>query len=94
MYSLCMVDWWFSVGCEFWFGIVLSFMYIHLHCSHYNESLTFLSSSLPPALLLSAIKYRGYDYTPALIKRVIEKTATPLGSHDPFSIGHGVIQVL
>ncbi|XP_019851608.1 PREDICTED: tripeptidyl-peptidase 2 [Amphimedon queenslandica] len=45
------------------------------------------------ALLLSAIKYRGYDYTPALIKRVIEKTATPLGSHDPFSIGHGVIQV-
>ena len=49
--------------------------------------------SLLLALLLSAIKFRGQQYTPALVKRVIEKTATPLGSHDPFSIGHGVIQV-
>lgn len=51
--------------------------------------------SLPSlALLLSALKAQGLQYTPALIKRTIENTAIPLGSHDAFSIGHGVIQVL
>ena len=45
------------------------------------------------ALMLSALKSQDIPYTPASVKRILENTATPLGSHDPFSIGHGVIQV-
>ena len=45
------------------------------------------------ALLLSALKSTKVPYNPAFIKKIIENTATPLGKHDPFSIGHGVIQV-
>ena len=53
--------------------------------------LIFLISSV--ALLLSALKSQGIPYTPASIKRTLENTATPLGAHDTFSVGHGVIQV-
>ena len=45
------------------------------------------------ALFLSALKSQGVPYSPAGIKRAIEGSATPLGSHLPFSIGRGVIQV-
>ena len=45
------------------------------------------------ALLLSALKSNGVPYNPAFIKKIIENTAVPLGHHDPFSIGHGIIQV-
>ena len=45
------------------------------------------------ALILSALKSDKIPYSPALMKKVIENTATPLGKHDPFSVGHGVIQV-
>ena len=45
------------------------------------------------ALLLSALKSQAIPYTPASIKRTLENTATPLGAHDTFSVGHGVIQV-
>jgi hypothetical protein len=45
------------------------------------------------ALLLSALKSQGIPYTPALVKRTLENTAAPLGTHDAFSIGHGVVQV-
>ena len=53
--------------------------------------LIFLIPSL--ALLLSALKSQGIPYTPASIKRTLENTATPLGAHDTFSVGRGVIQV-
>lgn len=45
------------------------------------------------ALMLSALKAEGVPYSPASVKRTVENTATPLGTHDKFSIGHGVIQV-
>ena len=45
------------------------------------------------ALLLSALKTQRIPYTPATIKRTVENTATTLGSHDSFSIGHGIVQV-
>ena len=45
------------------------------------------------ALFLSALKSQGIPYSPAGIKRAIEGSATPLGSHLPFSVGRGVIQV-
>ena len=43
--------------------------------------------------LLSALKSQAIPYTPASIKQTLENTATPLGAHDTFSVGHGVIQV-
>ena len=48
---------------------------------------------LTSALLLSALKTQRIPYTPATIKRTVENTATTLGSHDSFSIGHGIVQV-
>ena len=45
------------------------------------------------ALMLSALKAEKISYSPASIKRELENTAIPLGKHDKFSIGHGVIQV-
>ena len=45
------------------------------------------------ALLLSALKTQSIPYTPATIKRTVENTATPLESHDSFSIGHGIVQI-
>ena len=45
------------------------------------------------ALMLSALKAEGVPYSPAAVKRILENTATPLGRHDKFSIGQGVIQV-
>jgi tripeptidyl-peptidase-2 len=45
------------------------------------------------ALLLSALKSNKVPYNPAFIKKIIENTAVPLGHHDPFSIGRGIIQV-
>lgn len=43
--------------------------------------------------MLSALKAEGISYSPASIKRTLENSAAPLGSHDKFSIGQGVIQV-
>ena len=45
------------------------------------------------ALLISALKAGDISYTPAVVKRTIENTAATFGSHDPLSIGHGIIQV-
>ena len=45
------------------------------------------------ALMMSGFKSEGTAYSPAAIKRTVIDTATPLGSHDSFSVGHGVIQV-
>ena len=45
------------------------------------------------ALLLSALKAEGVAYSPASVKRALENTAAPLGQHDKFSIGQGVVQV-
>ena len=45
------------------------------------------------ALMISALKAQGVPYSPAAIKQSLSNTAVPLGSHDPFSVGHGVIQV-
>lgn len=45
------------------------------------------------ALLLSALKSSGIPYTSTFLKKVIANTATPLGSHDNFSVGYGVLQV-
>ena len=47
----------------------------------------------PAALLLCALRSKGFPYSPAFIKKIVENTAAPLGKHDPFSIGHGIIQV-
>lgn len=46
-----------------------------------------------PALMISGLKSQSVVYSPASIKRVLENTAIPLGSHDSFSVGQGVIQV-
>ena len=46
-----------------------------------------------PALLLCALKDEGLVYCPASIKRALENTATPLGTQDAFSSGHGIVQV-
>ena len=55
---------------------------------------TLLFFILTSALLLSALKTQRIPYTPATtIKRTVENTATTLGSHDSFSIGHGIVQV-
>ena len=43
--------------------------------------------------MLSALKAAGVAYSPASIKRALENSAAPLGNHDKFSIGQGVIQV-
>ena len=68
---------------------------LQLQTSTHKTKILYLSS-LPIyiiALLLSALKSNGIPYTPALIKKIIENTAAPLGSHDQFSVGHGVLQV-
>ena len=46
------------------------------------------------ALLLSALKTEGIAYLPAYIKRELQNAAKPLGPHDVFSAGYGVIQVI
>lgn len=69
------------------FSIDLFFSFVH------NFVLSSLLSFEYLALLLSALKARSIPYTPAAIKRTIEATAIPLGSHDAFSIGQGLLQV-
>jgi hypothetical protein len=49
--------------------------------------------SVIAALMMSSLKAQDVAYSPASIKRTVGNTATPLGSHDAFSVGHGVIQV-
>ena len=44
--------------------------------------------------MISDLKTQSIPYTPSAIKHTLTNTAIPLGSFDPFSIGHGVIQVL
>lgn len=70
----------------------------HLYICHdvLRIKLSPLSSSTlcsPAALMMSAFKAQGVTHSPASIKRTLSNTATPLGSHDAFSVGHGVIQV-
>ena len=55
--------------------------------------ITLFCMSIVLALMLSALKAEGVCYSPASIKRVLENSAAPLGNHDKFSIGQGVIQV-
>ena len=55
--------------------------------------ITLFCMSIVLALMLSALKAEGVSYSPASIKRVLENSAAPLGNHDKFSIGQGVIQV-
>ena len=60
--------------------------------SEHFYSVIFLIVSVT-ALMLSALKAEGVAYSPASVKRTLENTAAPLGQHDKFSIGQGVIQV-
>ena len=43
--------------------------------------------------MLSAFKVQNIAYCPSSIKQVVGNTAAPLGDHNQFSMGHGVIQV-
>jgi len=44
------------------------------------------------ALMLSGLKAQGIPYCPWSIKRAVGNTACPLGDHDQFSVGQGVLQ--
>ena len=51
------------------------------------------SLNFPAALMLSAFKAQHVAYSPASIKRTLCNSALPLGTHDSFSVGQGIIQV-
>jgi len=46
------------------------------------------------ALLLSALKAQNIPYSPYSIRRSLENTALKVPNYDPFTHGHGLIQVL
>lgn len=73
--------------------ILCTKLYYHILWLRVTESISYSLQLFLSALLLSALKSNKIPYSPALIKKIIENTATPLGKHDPFSVGHGVIQV-
>ena len=45
------------------------------------------------ALLLSALKAQGKQYSPIRIKRALQNTARPVRGNDPFAYGAGLIQI-
>lgn len=46
-----------------------------------------------PALILSALKARGVQYTPFCVRRGLENTAKFNENMDPFAMGRGILQV-